>query len=229
MDPVIVFPVYNRPDYFRAALRSWSRARGIDRATLVISCEPGFPEIGRLARSATFGRGDPLVISNATRLGVEENPRQAIRVGFEFGDFVIAAEEDDLVSTDVLEYFSWCESGYRDDPSVFAVCAFTLGGYPQPEIVYRDGEFRPTVCGFWRDRWQEIEDSGLWGNETIGWDNAVQTLHLQGRCVLKPGQSKAQHIGRIGSKSLMREAAGIGHIESANFVAEVPPQEYREA
>ena len=49
---------------------------------------------------------------NPQRYGVLGNPWHAFNDGFAVSDFVVLAEEDLIVSEDVLEYFAWCRACY---------------------------------------------------------------------------------------------------------------------
>ena len=180
---VVVFPVHDRPRYLRRALASWRAARGCEQARFVFAAEPSPVLDEVLAVIGWFGRtlppGSVTAEVNETVRGVDGNPRHAFERGFETARFVIQAEDDDLVSADVLEYFAWCDGVFRRDPAVLAACAFNPGGSRRPGAVFLDGEFRPTVCGLWADRWAGISAWAL--PPGAGWDNYIQQVHMPGR------------------------------------------------
>ena len=121
--PVVVFTVGGRFDYLATTLRSWENVRGIEDATMVFLVEPSATDadvpLGCLV-CCDFAR-QALVSVNRTQLGVSGNPWHAMQTGFRLADFVILAEEDTPVSTDVLEYFAWARQAYAADPEVVAV------------------------------------------------------------------------------------------------------------
>ena len=69
--------------------------------------------------------------------------------------FLIAMDEDTLVSDDLLRYMEWAATRFEDDPGVFCVCAHTAENMPadaDPEAVHLLPRFRAWVWGTWRDR-----------------------------------------------------------------------------
>ena len=98
---IIAFTVNNRPHYLKETLASWEAVRGIGDAHLVFRCEPHCPEAVSLCQEVTFA--DRIVTVNRERSGVLANPWHALEQGSALGEFVILAEEDLIVSPDVLE------------------------------------------------------------------------------------------------------------------------------
>ena len=157
---IVAFTVNNRPAYLRQTLDSWSRVRGIGDAFLVFRCEPGCPEAVEVCESVDFARG--VIGRNGQRLGVSRQPVDRVRGRRSpSADFVVLAEEDMVVSPDVLEYFTWCQR-YRDDPSVLGVTTYQHHEQPGglagvgPADWSRDNEFHFWVWGTWHDRWQNL-------------------------------------------------------------------------
>ena len=95
-----------------------------------------------MCRSVDFA---PAVIAlNRLRQGVLGNPWLALDHAFGVSpdlhgprDFAILAEEDLIVSPDVLEYFTWCQR-YADDP----ICA-GRDHLPAPRAARRPFRRRP--------------------------------------------------------------------------------------
>src|SRR6185312_16635626 len=161
--PVIVFTVGGRMDYLPDTLDSWSKVRGIDRATLIFLVEPmtGNTDLivspSDVVNECLAMRSDAhqvLVTVNDTRLGVLANPWRAMQTGFRQSEFVILAEEDAPVSDDVLEYFAWAGREYDGDPAIWAVCAHQIGeALGGPELAIRSRHFSPVVWGTWAHKW----------------------------------------------------------------------------
>jgi hypothetical protein len=222
--PVIVFTVVGRRDYLTETLQSWSKVRGIEDATMVFLVEPGTTAVN-VCHFFKFAR-QSLVSVNRTRLGVAGNPWHAMQTGFRLADFVILAEEDTPVSTDVLEYFAWARNWYRDVDSVKAICAHQIGEpLGEERDVMRSTHFSPVVWGTWKDTW-DVWFRDRWGGPN-GWDAQVNSVLRKIGCnVIIPARSRSQHIGEYGGAHCT--PAYFPHTVSRSWQAEYGPQSYRE-
>ena len=127
MKPVLAFPVYDRPHYVALTLDSWRQVRGIETAHTVYRCEPGEPLMERLVRRDRPPCPGEVTV-NEKRLGNDQNMKAAIGQAFATGaEFVIAAEDDVLVSADLIEYMMAMADFYAGDSSVLAVTAWQDG------------------------------------------------------------------------------------------------------
>lgn len=204
-DLVIAFTVSGlREQYLRKSLESWLKVRGIKDAGVVFCVEPrsSFP-VDEFR--AWAGRSFPVstVRVNNAVLGCLNNTREAFTQAFRHGArLAVMAEEDLVVSADVLEYLSWAAQEYEQDTAVAAVCAHVrLSESRDDGIVTRAPWFNPLVCGTWRDRWEGlIEPSwrpwaeGMEGNQA--WDNNLrQVLRAAGKVSIFPARSRVTHIG----------------------------------
>lgn len=241
---IIAFTVNNRPRYLRETLESWSRVRGIGEHLMLFSCEPGCPEAVEVCRTAGFAPG--MIAVNSQRLGVLANPWAALDRAFCIsagvpGDFVILAEDDMVVSPDVLEWFAWAQC-YQADPGVLAVTAYQrlerpggLAGSGDAEWDYHGAHF--WVWGTWRDRWENVlrddwdftytENGG--GPLQRGWDWRIRNLYILGRGmrVIAPSLSRVQHIGKYGGTHCTPDQFE-GLLSACYAGDDVPPQDYRE-
>jgi hypothetical protein len=167
-------------------------------------------------------------------LGCLRNTRRAMRLAFASGaEFAICAEEDLLVSTDVLEYVSWARAAYGNEEKMTAVCAHSLrtehGGTAD---VVRSTWFNPLVWGTWKDRWEDFIDPG-WGpldGNSESWDNNLRVqVNTAGRESVFPVRSRSLHIGQTSSitPGLLSEYFYRGAL-SSSFTEDRPPQQYRE-
>ena len=142
-----------RPGYLAEVLASWRRARGVADWPLTVLLEPGTrAQECREVVADTFPSA--AVVVHPERLGVLANPHRALATAFEHhgAAFAVLAEEDIVVSDDVLEFFAHAAVTYRDDPSVLALCAFSRLPAPQPADAVGTGRFSPWVWGTWADR-----------------------------------------------------------------------------
>ena len=225
--PVVVFTVGGRADYLSKTLASWARVRGIEDSTMVFLVEPGQQDSRKIAHSMGRFARTAMVIENNRRRGVSANSWHAMQTGFRLADFVILAEEDTPVSSDVLEYFAWARDAYLGDGNVKAVCAHQIGEPLGAEgDVLRSKHFSPVVWGTWRDRWVSFfRDS--WGGAQ-GWDSQVNKLlrAKDYRQVVIPARSRSQHIGEHGGAHCT--PGYFPRTVSRSWSASYGPQAYRE-
>ena len=139
-DVVLVCTAWRRPDYLERTLASWTRARGVGRlAHLVVALgQSGVEDRQRetislgsaamgLSGRVTIRPDSPAAIASPgmhralgealTWVRDELKPRA-----------VICAEEDIVVSSDVLEYMTWALNRFEDHPLVATVCAHDRSG-----------------------------------------------------------------------------------------------------
>jgi hypothetical protein len=231
MKQVIVFTAFNRPNYMYEVLNHWSDVRGISDTILDFHVEPNCPEMQQTCQEAGEFAETVLHV-NESHQGVQRNPFNAINCGFTHGsapdDFVILAEDDFIVSTDILEWFAWARQEFYDDPRVLCVSATqheSHGGLDQSLFV---PWFPGWVWGTWRDRWENlIAPDWTFNYEHNGWDWRLTNYWCgeKGMVCVSPALSRSQHIG---------ECHGVHTIpgdwfrdqQSKCFVPEVPSQVY---
>lgn len=165
--------------------------------------------------------------TNPQRLGIARNTLATLDYCFyeQLADFVIHTEDDFVVSTDVLEYFSWAAQFWRRDSGVIAVSAFRhrapLVGSLRAAGPARG--FQGQVWGTWRSRWEEAIRP-LW-SQSGHWDLAlIEEARSRGWATVAPDISRSQHIGAVGQSMW----PGL-HERSRSwcFVPDIPPQEYQ--
>jgi hypothetical protein len=236
-DLAVAFTVSGqREEYLLKTLTSWSLVRGIENVRVMLFCEPerAFPagEV-RAWCARTFASSE--VIVNERQLGCSGNTAHAMQAAFMAGvKFAVLAEEDIVVSRDVLEYFGWAQR-FQLDPKVAAVCAHTYRSQRETpaNIGVRIAWFSPLVWGTWSYQWAHFLLPG-WRGSAInpeGWDQ-----HLRDRIVAEekecifPGQSRSRHIGQ--SSTLTKWPLSehfYGATLSDCFSKEYPVQQWAEA
>jgi GNT-I family len=228
----VAFTVTNRPGYLAQVLESWSRVRDIGDAHLIFRCEPGCPETVALCEAVDFA--PHTVTVNPRRLGVLANPWHALDDGFKRGDFTVLAEDDLIVSFDVLEYFTWCAQRYRDDPEVLAVTTYQREAQPGRYAAVRpvnwelDDGWHFWVWGTWADRWARLRPDWDFTYAHKGWDWRIRDHWVlgQGLKIMAPAMSRSQHIGRDGGTHASAEQYQA--LLSRCFYAGVRPQHYHD-
>ncbi len=211
MQLALAFTAYKRIEYMRTVLSSWDNSTGINAIPIVIHVEPVYKAMHQLCSN---WRGNTII--NPRRYGALENPWHALESGFEQGEFVILAEDDSIVSNDILLYMQWAATEYRQDHSVLAVCAFQRYMLDGPsDAVMRSNEFSPTIWGTWHDRWvgsgglRDTWDfdysSGIKPGMQAGWDWNINLRVRKGRKFIVPIYSRAQHIGELDGTHMLAE------------------------
>lgn len=232
MNIAVVMTAYKRPEYLERTLESWSRVRslpGVFEHRACIEPSPAQEQVAALARN--FGW---LVTLNPVRHGVLVNPVESVSsmFGHPEVDFVILAEEDVVVASDVLEYFAWASAKFRNDQSVSVVCAHRPQGaraeIPRADAVTRvPGFASPLVWGTWRDRWEEfIEPTWDRDYSNSGWDwNLVMLMKASGKHSVFPEQNRSDHIGEHGGAHCT--PAMFLETVDPEFRSDVPPCSYQ--
>ena len=234
---VIAFTVSGlRQKYLREALDSWarcSRDSGLASAVRPGAVRANFP-VAEFTQWANRTFASAQVSVADTRLGCLKNTRRAMRLAFASGaEFAILAEEDLLVSQDVLEYFSWARDTYAAEEKVTVVCGHSLrtegGG---PDVVVRSSWFNPLVWGTWKDRWEGFIDPewGPFEGNMESWDNNLRVkVATSGRESVFPAYSRSLHIGQTSTLTgtPLSEYFYKGAL-SSSFSQRRPPQAYRE-
>ena len=226
MNPVLAFPVYNRPHYVGPVLESWRAVRGIEDTCMIYRLEPGYPDMVDLVAHDRPRTARGMLTVNDEQLGNDQNMKAAVAEGFATGaEFVIAAEDDVLVSHDLLEYMLAMRDRYADDKTVLAVTAWQ-GDPPGPldEVRRTEWFFGGACWGMWRDRWDQVK--GGWPPSGLGYDGYLWRLaQAGGLSVIQPAATRCKNIGEYGTCT-------SGSFEATwatqQFTPDIPPQDYRE-
>jgi hypothetical protein len=202
----VVLTAWRRPEYLDRVLRTWACAIGVQNLrSFTVALEPSprcQEQLAVIAAvNAEFGLSiEPVV--NQRRLGVLVNPVVAggrqLRAdpGIEF---LVMAEEDVLVSDDVLCFMSWTSRRLAGLRRVLCACADSraaAGADPAEVVLGRT--FCSLVWGTWRDRWLEVIEPTWDGDYSRGgWDLNLRNHVLAERRMLAawPAASRSRHIG----------------------------------
>lgn len=201
----LVFTAYNRPQYLYETVNSWNAARNLVKWPVNAHIEPS--ELSGVMSDLFLQLTANVTLRvNQTLQGVLVNPWNALDAAFSRGaDFVVLAEDDVVVSQDVLEYFEWASVEYQTGHNVLCVNAFSqLGGGKVNQVTLDDPKFSPLVWGVWKDRWYNIlrdtwdkdYSTGLEDGSQAGWDwNINRIITNNSMKVVKPLHSRSDHIG----------------------------------
>lgn len=203
-------------------MQSWAAVRGYAKVRPTVFLEPS-PTVETM-RAIAIDHGAEVRV-NPHRYGVLRNPWHAFSDAFTTDEFVILAEDDVLVSDDILEYFTWAAEHYYNE-RVLAVCAGNQRGACLPteaNTVTRHRQFCALVWGTWVDRWRAVlrdtwdldYSSGTPEHPQSGWDwnlnlRVIPAFDLD---IVSPLASRSTHIG---------EHMGT-HMSAEDFPASVSP------
>jgi hypothetical protein len=219
----LVFTAYNRPQYLRESVSSWNAARNLRNWDATFYIEPSDVQ-NEMSDVALNLNTSVTVVVNSEKLGVLVNPWNAVDSAFTSGaDFVVLAEDDVIVSQDVLEYFEWASEEYATGKGVLCVNAYSRIGEGNANQVVKDTAFSPLVWGIWRNRWFEYlretwdkdYSTGNSDGSEAGWDwNINRIISDNNLTVIKPVLSRSDHIGQFDgthmTPDLFEESRGLG-------------------
>lgn len=230
----VVFTVCQRPEYFSKVLDSWKAVRGLDQWRLIFMIEPTDRVREQTAIIDGLRHPNKQLIFNATRLGVLVNPFEGLSKAFDTGaHFTVLAEEDIIVSSDILEFF-WSAARYATWDTI-AVCAHSKAGEEaDPYAIGRTDTFSPWVWGtdvrVWNEllkpTWDKDYSSGEGGVEA-GWDWNIhkRVIPSVGGHVIAPHASRSDNIGQFGG--VHQQPHEFSATRSRSFQQERPYLPYR--
>jgi hypothetical protein len=236
MRRALVLTAYNRPEYLRKVLQSWLKVRGLHEWHIVARIEPGELEgevydlLWRFYEESQHPTME--IIVNPQPYGVLHHPWVAFEELFAAGyDFVVRAEDDLVVSDDILEYFTWASEYFASADSVATVHAFA-GGHGDASAVVVHPSFNPWIWGTWRGVWDGLigptwdHDYSTFndfpGNQS-GWDWNLNTrvFPAEGMSGAYPLSSRVNNIGVHGVHGTPEN-----HATSPSFHDSYGPQPY---
>lgn len=242
-DIAIMMTAWRRPQYLRRTLESWTKVRGVqDVATFHIALDPSDRSDDMLKVIGEFGPRLPITVHiNEQRYGVSENPVESgtdVFIRNPYVNFIVMAEEDLVVSDDVLEYMEWSSAYFSTGHSVLCVCAHSPDD-PSPDAdpsdVVVQQRFRVWVWGTWRDRWFEVLEpswdrnysSGTADDPSCGFDyNIDRRVMPQGGYVAAlPLASRSQNIGQF--EGVHADASGFRDTYNPSFREHFETTDYR--
>lgn len=154
-----------------------------------------------------------IVHENPYCFGVLNNPWYGMNKAFEQGaNFAFVAEEDVIVSDDILEYVEWCRDNTQA-PNVLGVCANQRAqAIPEdPNLVWKNHRFCPVGWGTWklawyqylRESWDHNYTSG--GRHDSGWDWNInlRVIPKHNQTFIWPAVSRTDHIGELGGQHML--------------------------
>lgn len=232
---------WRRPQYLRRTLAAWAKVDGVhDLRAITIALDPSDREAAMMAviEQASNQYGLTIIVRrNPEQLGVSVNP---VESGSRILDedpgakFLIAMDEDMLLSDDLLRYMEWAATKFEDDETVFGVCAHTAENTPadaDPAAVQLLPRFRTWVWGTWRDRWFDVavptwdRDYSTGNPSGYDWHLDLRVVPERGlRCVF-PLASRSQDTGKF--EGVHAQPADFDRFQDPSFREKRGKVEYR--
>lgn len=216
MKKAIVFTVFDRPEFLEPTLESWLNVEYLDQYDIFFKVEPSEKnnEVLNIIKNFSYKSGkDVKIMLNSTRRGVLLNPWEAIDLlvnKFSY-DFFILAEDDLIVSNDILNYFNQAIHKYSSQENVLCICSMNDTDLNDEYVFQEVDSFRVLVWGTWaskwnnylRDTWDKDYSSGIDGGPS-GWDwnISLRVIPQNNLICIAPSTSRVQHIGSHGTHVL---------------------------
>lgn len=213
MKITIAFTVYDRVEYLKQTLDSWSHVRNKNNYNFVFKVETSerLDDIVKTIESFKNKNGCSIkTIINDPKSGVGKNQYEALSLCFdELGsEAVIMAEDDVVVSEDILEYFEYVFKKYKDDKEILTACSHRYVSPTTKDVIIKEQSFDPWVWGTWKTRWDQflkndwdLENFELLGTLVGGFDYHIvyRVLPNNGLVSIFPAETRSKHIGRTGT------------------------------
>jgi hypothetical protein len=236
----VAMTAYKRPQYLARTLDSWNHVSGVSSlATFRIALEPSAVEAEMVETVGRHWELGASVTANGRRLGVLVNPVEAVTSVFESYsqvEFVILAEEDIVVSSDVLTYMKWAAEEFGGSKDVALVCSMPRFHGDDPHIVRKYPYMSSNlVWGTWRGWWTNLIEptwdrdysTGTAEQPGSGWDFHLdwRVLPRNGLVSVAPDMSRSQHIGEFDGEHC--SAAEFPLTQVPSFRDSFPPGVFR--
>lgn len=213
---VIGFTCSDRPHYLKESLESWKNTNLSLVTSIHFFIEPTDNRDECVAVIDDFARAVPVSVIkhfNAQKMGVLRNPWELFENLFthQLATFVILAEDDFVVSRDILDFFKLTMSHrWKWENECLAICAKWdgEGANTDPAGAQLVDSFSGNTWGTWPDQWKRyLRDTWDFDYSTAdengaggGWDWNI-SLRVMPRNYLQcavPTASRSKHIGVTG-------------------------------
>lgn len=197
---------YNRPQYLREVLDA-IKVNDVSGYHLVCSLEPGCKAVVDMCNSIDFI--DKTIIVNEKKLGVRQNPYNAINYAFNVlgSEFNIIQEDDVTLSPDFFDLANWYYDNFKNNPTKYmSYGMFNYDSSPQfPNELIEINSFTGLGWCCFKENW-DICYNKWWFNDEItkrnsmgsGWDWASTAAFKEfGYKGLIPKYARSNHIGRL--------------------------------
>lgn len=198
----IVIPTNNRPDYLIKVLVALFKCENLDKFKVMTFEEPN-SDVSSLLDN--FGLLDIERHPNPSHLGCTKNIHHALTSGFNQFDKVIVLEDDIIPAPDFLNYFLWAFDTYEYSNDILGICSYQMHKEkPASDLINRTDVsrmFNPWGWGTWVNRFNRIDNSGIFRREEKSWDCLLAEHFYFGKynLFIKPVVGRTQNIGEHGT------------------------------
>ena len=163
--PILV-SVYNRENHFKDCIESLQRCQHAKQSHLYIAIDAPFRDQDIIANNNILEYSNSIkgfekvtLLIRDTNMGGVKNRDLAREEVFKSYDSLIMLEDDNVFSTDFLNYMNTALEKYKDDPEIFSINGYN---YPIeiPEQYESDIYIWQGVSGWglgiWKTKWQSV-------------------------------------------------------------------------
>ena len=173
----VMITTCNRYEHLKACLESLQKNAHASETELFIGLdyppsdeyEDGYNKIENYLDRGISGFKKVNILKRKHNLGPYKNERDLENLIMKKYDRWIFSEDDNVFSTDFLDYMNYYLELYKNDASIFSVCGHT---YPKEETFFKEktghifARYGLNAWGYgvWRDKWQDAKNtiSGEW-------------------------------------------------------------------
>jgi hypothetical protein len=208
MECRIGFTVFNRPDYLRRTLWSWSVAdlSAVKDITFFVEDTPmkgscvhaiqEFMEEVSVPVEIVLNKGKP-----HPHWGCFNNTKRVFDVlSTDFDGFVILAEDDFVISPDAVRFLSTMADVHKDDKTVLAVCCKNQQRDTcslTPSTWRYAPDFSGAVWGTWATTWRDFLQKEFVVRDW-DWEITLKIMPRYAKRCVVPVANRSYHIGEMG-------------------------------
>lgn len=231
MKKAVVIVSYDRTEYFRQTLESWLTVRGKENYTFFFSLDYS-EKTGQMLDvinwfQTTSGVSIDVEV-NIPKLGVGFNHQRAIQKAFDKENaIVIVAEDDVIVSNDILEYYEYA-FGNLYESDILMICGHSHDDPGKSDnIIFKRQYYNPLSWAISKDKWDTVLKDE-WSVEPFeleegliveGFDFTIDRRVLKQyemSCIF-PLRTRCKHVGIIGVHSNQEN-----YYDNPYFIKDIP-------
>ncbi len=222
MKMALLITACKRPYYLKETLTSWALAddvNSLDSVVVALGRSDKEMEQRELIRqicpgARTWLDSDRAAMSRGMHRAISEAASRIFRALRP--NFLIFAEEDEVVSSDIIKYMRWAAEEFKDNERVLLVNGHSRGGQgwdlwepaqdaeADQNTVRLEPYMNAWVWGTWADRWEKVLEPN-WDHECnsggatdsgYDWNIATRIIPQGNYLAVVPEASRSQNIGR---------------------------------